>query len=217
MWSSPSSARSGPQRAGPSVKPATLSRDRVKRDPEIVVGEDPQVYRPAEDSLLLLDAISLDPHERFLEVGTGTGLIALHAARARPAVATDANVEAVQLARRNARRNELPLHVIRTHLMAGLRGPFDVVAFNPPYLEGPPRDSLDRAWQGGHQGSEVSQSFLADLGRVLSAEGRAYLLLSRANEATRRSAEERFRVRVVSAKRLFFEELEVLEVTRRGP
>jgi len=181
------------------------------------VGEAPHVYRPAEDSLLLLDSISLGAGERFLEVGTGTGLIALHAARSARAVATDANREAVRLARANARRNGLPLGVVLTHLMAGLRGPFDVVAFNPPYLEGPPRDDLDRAWQGGHQGSDVSLRFLVDLERVLSAKGRAYLLLSRANEAARLAAEARFHVRVVAAKRLFFEELEVLELTRRGP
>lgn len=189
----------------------------MQLDPGIAVGEGPLVYRPAEDSLLLLQSISLDPGERFLEVGTGTGLIALHAARRGRAFATDANREAVRLAWANARRNELPLGLVLTHLMAGLRGPFDVVAFNPPYLEGPPQDDLDRAWQGGHQGSDVSLRFLADLGRVLSLKGRAYLLLSRANEAAWRAAEERFRVRVVATKRLFFEELEVLELTRRGP
>lgn len=216
MWSFRCSGKSGgPSR--PSVKGAASSRGRVRLDPGISVGEGPLVYRPAEDSLLLLEAVSLGAGDRFLEVGTGTGLVALHAARHGRAVATDANREAVRLARTNAGRNGLPLEVVLTHLMAGLRGPFDVVAFNPPYLEGPPRDDLDRAWHGGHQGSEVSLRFLADLDRVLSPKGRAYLLLSRANEAAHRAAQERFAVRVISSKRLFFEELEVLELTHRGP
>lgn len=175
------------------------------------------MYRPAEDSLLLLESVRVERGQRFLEVGTGTGFIALHAARTTRAVATDANRAAVRLARTNARRNGLPLDVVLTHLMAGLRGPFDVIAFNPPYLEGPPRDDLERAWAGGHQGSEVSLRFLADLDRVLAPAGRAYLLLSRANAAARRAAEERFRVTAATTKRLFFEELEVLELTRRGP
>ena len=190
---------------------------RVELDPNIVVGEGPLVYRPAEDSLLLLASIPLGPGERFLEGGTGTGLVALHAARHGRAVATDANREAVRLARANARRNGLPLDVVLTHIMAGLRGPFDVVAFNPPYLEGPPEGNLDRAWAGGHQGSDVSLRFLADLDRVLAPQGRAYLLLSRANETARQDAEARFRMRIVATKRLFFEELGVLELTRRGP
>lgn len=189
----------------------------MRLDTGIAVDEAPGVYRPAEDTLLLLAAISREPEGRFLEVGTGTGFIALHTARDGRTVATDANREAVRLARANARRNHLPLAVVLTHLMAGLRGPFDVIAFNPPYLEGPPRDDLDRAWQGGHRGSDVSLEFLADLGRLLAPKGRAYLLLSRANVAARRAAEKRFHVAVVSRKRLFFEELEVLELTHPGP
>jgi release factor glutamine methyltransferase len=189
----------------------------VELDPRIAIGDDPRVYRPAEDSHLLLGCITLNPGDRFLEVGTGTGLIALHAARHNVAVATDANREAVRLARSNARRNGLPLDVVLTHLMAGLRGPFDVIAFNPPYLEGPSRNDVDRAWQGGHQGSEVSLQFLADVSRVLSSRGRAYLLLSRTNEAARLVAEADFRVRISASASLFFEELQVLELTRPDP
>lgn len=188
----------------------------MELDVGLSIAEDPKVYRPAEDSRLLLRAISVQPGERFLEVGTGTGFIALHAARQVPAVATDANRAAVRLARANAIQNRLPLFVVLTNLMTGLRGPFDVVAFNPPYLEGPPGDDLDRAWQGGRQGSEVSVRFLEDLDRILSATGRAYLLLSRTNRAARYAA-DRFRVRVLSTQHLFFEEIDVLELTRRDP
>ncbi len=183
-------------------------------DPRISVTEVAGVYRPAEDSLLLLRSIRLDAGERFLEVGTGSGLLALHAARRGRAVATDVNAEAVRLARTNAQINDLPLEVVRTDLMAGLRGPFDVVAFNPPYLEGHPGDDLERAWHGGRGGSEVSVRFLEDLHRILAPGGRAYLLLSHANEAAKEAAEQ-FRVRVVSSRKLFFEELQVLELTLR--
>ncbi len=186
-------------------------------DASLVIEEDPKVYRPSEDSRLLLEAVVLDRGERFLEVGTGTGLVAIHAARLSRATATDANRAAVALARANARRNRLPLEVVQTNLAAGVRGPFDVVAFNPPYLEGPPRDELDRAWAGGRTGSEVSMRFLSDLPRILDTEGRAYLLLLRANGAAHRLAESMFASRSVSSKRLFFEDLDVLELTRQGP
>ncbi len=186
-------------------------------DSGLVIEEDPQVYRPSDDSRLLLESVRLERGERFLEVGTGTGLVALHAARLGPAVATDANEAAVRLARANARRNRVPLQVVRTNLAAGLRGPFEVVAFNPPYLEGHPRDELDRAWAGGNEGSEISLRFLGDLPRVLGARGRAYLLLAHANAEARRSAETAFQVRLVSSKRLFFEDLDVLELSPRGP
>ncbi len=186
-------------------------------DAGLVIEEDPKVYRPSEDSRLLLGAVALDHGERFLEVGTGTGLVALHAARLAAAVATDANPAAVRLARANARRNHMSLEVVQTNLAAGVRGPFDVVAFNPPYLEGPPRDELDRAWAGGTLGSEVSVRFLSDLPRILAEDGRAYLLLSRANEDARRVAGSMFEARLVSSRRLFFEDLDVLELRHRGP
>ncbi len=52
----------------------------MRPDPEVVVEDRPTVYRPSDDSYLLLGAVSLAPGERFLEVGAGTGLLALHAA-----------------------------------------------------------------------------------------------------------------------------------------
>lgn len=186
-------------------------------DARLAIAEDPQVYRPSDDSRLLLEAVTRGRGDRFLEVGTGTGLVALHAARLGPAVATDANEAAVRLARANALRNRLPLQVVRTNLAAGVRGPFDVVAFNPPYLEGRPRDEVDRAWAGGEGGSEIALRFLSDLPRLLVPTGRAYLLLSRANAEARRVAETMFRSRSVSSRRLFFEDLDVLELRLQGP
>ncbi len=185
--------------------------------PEIRVEYGPAVYRPSEDSRLLLESIVLKRGERFLEVGTGAGLVSLHAAQRGSAVATDANADAVALARANAQRNGIVIDVVLTDLAAGLRGPFDVVAFNPPYLEGPPGNELERAWAGGYQGSEIAVRFLSDLPRILAPTGRAYLLLSRSNRPARMLAESMFRARLVASKRLFFEDLDVLELRPRGP
>ncbi len=186
-------------------------------DPRLIIDQEPGVYPPSEDSRLLLEAIALEAGDRFLEVGTGTGIVALHAARRTRVVATDANRQAVALARANARRNHADLAVVWTHLAAGVRGPFDVVAFNPPYLEGRPTDRLDRAWAGGHEGSDVTLGFLADLPRLMAPGGRAYLLLSAANRDAVAEAHRAFRVRVSARRRLFFEVLEVLELTHRDP
>src|SRR5439155_16652173 len=100
---------------------------RVRPDPEIDLEERDTVYRPSDDSYLLLGAVSVAPGERFLEVGAGAGLVALHAARVANTVATDMNPDAVELICENAWRNHVHLRVVRTDLMAGLRGPFDAV------------------------------------------------------------------------------------------
>lgn len=176
---------------------------------------DPAVYPPSEDSRLLLETLSVGPGDRVLEVGTGTGFIALHAAKVARVVATDLNPAAVRLARRNALANRIAIDALRCDLMAAIRGPFDVVVFNPPYLEGEPRDAQDLAWQGGERGSEVAIRFLSDLPRILAPGGRAYLLVSDTNREAVARATESFRVRVVGTRPLFFERLTVLELRRR--
>ena len=106
----------------------------------------------------------------------------------------------------------MALDIVWTDLMAGIKGPFDVVAFNPPYLEGRATSALERAWDGGADGSEVSLRFLNDLPRILSPSGRAYLVVSRENVRAREIADAMYRVTVLASKPLFFERLDALEL-----
>lgn len=124
------------------------------------------VYEPSDDTFLLARVVrdEVRPGERFLEVGCGTGLVSLAAARAGArATCADVNPLAVETARHNARENRLRVEAVEADLLAGLPGPFDAVAFNPPYLptaedehvEGP----LDLAFDGGPDGNRVVLRF----------------------------------------------------------
>jgi release factor glutamine methyltransferase len=124
------------------------------------------VYRPGDDTLLLAKAVHAEVRrgERFLEVGCGAGYVGLVAARAgATVVGTDANPLAVALVRHNARENRLEVQVVETDLLAGVAGPFDVVAFNPPYLPTAPEDyvpgPLNLAFDGGADGNAVVMRF----------------------------------------------------------
>lgn len=141
------------------------------------------VYRPGDDTLLLARAVAAEvrPGDRFLEVGCGTGYIALVAAAAGAEVtATDANPHAVALARHNARENGLGVAVVEGDLLAGLPGPFDVVAFNPPYLPTAPGDyvpgPLNLAFDGGPDGNAVVLRF-AEQVAALRPRPRAVLVV----------------------------------------
>ena len=74
---------------------------------------------------------------RVVDVGTGSGAIALSIAAERPdarVTATDASPEALSLARENAEKLSLDVELVETDLIDGLAGPFDLVVSNPPYV-----------------------------------------------------------------------------------
>jgi release factor glutamine methyltransferase len=75
---------------------------------------------------------------RILDVGTGTGAIALSLAQERPdahVTATDVSAEALGLARENAASTGLTVTWVESDLVAGVDGPFDLVVSNPPYVD----------------------------------------------------------------------------------
>ncbi len=84
---------------------------------------------------------------RIVDVGTGSGAIALALAKELPAAeihATDISADALEIARANAARHELSsrIHFHQTDLLAGLSGEFDFVVSNPPYVGESEADSV---------------------------------------------------------------------------
>jgi release factor glutamine methyltransferase len=76
---------------------------------------------------------------RALDVGTGSGAIALAIADEHPGAhvtAIDVSRDALSLARENAERTGLSIELVEHDLRAGLPGgPYDLVISNPPYVE----------------------------------------------------------------------------------
>lgn len=76
----------------------------------------------------------VQPGQRVLDVGTGSGILAICLAKAgRQVVATDVSASAVQNAAANAARNGVGLECYRSDLLESVKGRFDLIAFNPPY------------------------------------------------------------------------------------
>jgi len=99
---------------------------------------DPRVLIPRPETELLVEAgLSLPPGARVLDVGTGSGAVALALADERPDLevwGSDASAEALEVARANAARLGLPVSFVQADLLEGVPGPFDAVLANLPYV-----------------------------------------------------------------------------------
>jgi release factor glutamine methyltransferase len=107
---------------------------------ELMVNANVLIPRP-ETELLVETALSLIPAgtvQRVVDLGTGSGAIALSLAKERPAWevhATDLSDLALEIAKENARRNGL--EQVQFHMGSWtepLAGKFDLIVSNPPYV-----------------------------------------------------------------------------------
>ena len=99
------------------------------------------IPRPETERLveLVLERVPAGAAARVLDLGTGSGCVAIAVARHCPraqVLAVDSAAGAVELARRNAKRHGTPnVRVVRSDWFAALAHErFDVIAANPPYV-----------------------------------------------------------------------------------
>jgi release factor glutamine methyltransferase len=92
------------------------------------------------------ESTSPAPPIRILDVGTGSGVIAISLARKLPQAqitATDITTSALTVAQENAKRNGVAIRFLEGDLLAPVAGEsFDIIVSNPPYVADSDRDSL---------------------------------------------------------------------------
>ena len=176
----------------------------------------PQVYEPAEDTFLLAESLEVEPGEKALDVGTGTGIIALLMARkAKHVLGVDVNPIAVELAKQNAELNGITnVEFKLSDLFGNVSGRFDVITFNAPYLPGEPEKPIDLALVGGETGREVIDRFIREVPDYLTENGRVYLVQSSITgieETLERFKKASLNAEVVARRHLFFEDIVVIQ------
>jgi release factor glutamine methyltransferase len=125
------------------------ARRRTQREPvayilgrkgfrRIELEVDPRVLIPRPETEHVVEAaLGLPRGARVVDVGTGSGAIALALADERPdlrVVATDASADALAVARSNAARLGLEVEFVEGDLLDAVSGPVDAVVSNPPYV-----------------------------------------------------------------------------------
>ncbi|MFI8091174.1 HemK2/MTQ2 family protein methyltransferase [Streptomyces sp. NPDC086080] len=147
----------------------------------------PGVYAPQEDTELLAGALfeePVQPGADVLDVGTGSGALAVAAARRGTRVtAVDVSWRAVCATRVNALRAGVPVRIRRGNLFAPVRGrSFDLILANPPYVPAPgggrlPRGAA-RAWDAGGDGRLVLDRICHEVPELLRPGGVLLLVQS---------------------------------------
>lgn len=186
----------------------------MEYDPSIDIAEDPEVYPPSDDSILLIESLDVVPKEKVLEVGCGSGVVSIHCAKNGCYVtAVDVNPRAVELARRNAEANGTDIRVLESDVYGNVDGVFDTIVFNLPYLPVDEEGLLAKAWSGGPDGLGPLPRLLEGAPDHLVPDGRIVVVVSSLTEPRAlEEALEGYEVRTIGEQRLFFERLSVLEI-----
>ena len=195
-----------------------LERVRDMRIMVIPGVANPKVLRTGAFFAAQIDSRLSGVAASVLDLGTGSGVCALFAARhARRVIAVDISAAAVRCARLNAMLNHLEARIDIRHgdLFAPTAGErFDLVLFNPPFYLGVPKDDRDAAWRS----SGTAQRFAAALDDHLAPGGNALVLLSSFGDACAVFESELrangFRLEVFARRRFINETLTILRATR---
>jgi release factor glutamine methyltransferase len=143
----------------------------------------PEVFHPGFffSTRLLLKFLRSHPAGgcSILELGAGSGLISLVAARDGARVsATDINPVAVKWLQKNSEDNGINLTIILSDLFDHLPvQQFDRIVINPPYYRGAPSNYSEYAWYCGENGEYFSGLF-SGLGPYMHHRTEAWMILS---------------------------------------
>lgn len=181
------------------------------------------VYEPGDDSVLAAKHIekALKPFRNadVLDMGTGTGILGLVSSRlknVRSVTFADINRNAIDNARDNVRINgdliRAKCRFVNTDLFSKVRGRFDLIIFNAPYLKSGLSLHLDefRAWEGGKKGIEVSLNFLKQAKRHLRKSSKVLIVessLGSIPDFIDESAALGYKVRKVASVKSLFERI----------
>jgi release factor glutamine methyltransferase len=197
-----------------------MVRRRVRREPvayivgrahfrELALTVDHRVLIPRPETELLVELAG--DGQRVLDVGTGSGAIALAIAQERKGVRVtgiDSSPDAIDVARENAERAGLEVELMIADLIVG--GPYDLIVSNPPYVRDSDWPSLapeitlyepEDALLGGPDGLDVIRRLVPAAAEVLSRGGTLGIEVGQGQSRAVESLFERSGLRAVETKR----------------
>ncbi len=167
-------------------------------------------YAPAEDTFFLADYLKNETGKTALDIGTGTGYLAkILLEKFSNVVAIDIDFTSLQ------QQNPKIPNRICCNLLDPIRCEFDLVVCNMPYL--PSEKISDQTVDGGKDGLEIPLKIIVSAKKCIKKGGKfLFLTSSLANyqELIKKTKLLGFKVRILAKKKLFFEELILVEALR---
>ncbi len=176
------------------------------------------VYAPREDSYLLAEATEKYASGKVLDLGTGSGINGIVAAKKECDVTfADVSNIALSCARHNAELNGVNGEFVLTNIFSNVKKKYDTVLFNPPYLHSKPMGTKlpsggdDLAVNGGVDGRELIDQFLGAYADHVNAKYNVLLVESSLNRYEEDL--EKYHAEIVGSKEFMYEKIVVLKIS----
>jgi release factor glutamine methyltransferase len=177
------------------------------------------VYIPAEDSYLMSrilkeqipDLIKKNPNLNLLEIGAGSGI---HLQTGLNLGIKNENIFSSDIDKRAVSHcNVLGFNCIHSDLFEKIKGKYDIIIFNPPYLPEDSRETGDSktATTGGKKGNEIIIKFLKQAKNYLNEKGKIFLITSSLSEDVD-FEKLNYKAKEIDCEKLFFERLCIWEL-----
>ena len=154
---------------------------------KIKVDERVLIPRPETEEMAMMAVAIAEEGNNILDLCTGSGALAIaiykeleRSNRKVKMTAVDISTDALELAKENAEANEADILFIQSDLFSRIRGRFDVIVSNPPYIPTAEIDTLQRevkdyeprlALDGGADGLDIYRRIAAEASKYLNRGG----------------------------------------------
>jgi release factor glutamine methyltransferase len=201
-----------------------IAKERSYKWEDISIRVFPGVFHPGlfYSTKALLGVIQKEELKKkiFMELGAGSGLISIYAAKKGANVtATDINQKAIECIGFNAKISEVSLEIIRSDLFEQIpEKQFDYIVINPPYYKRQPTDEASFAWYAGLH-YEYFVRLFNSLHAYINADSKVLMVLSEdaaLDEIGKIAGNHSFKMIEVFRKRVMFEDLVVFRIPNLG-
>jgi release factor glutamine methyltransferase len=199
-----------------------LKKERTFKYKSLILEIKPGVFHPkffysSKIFAEFIESLTLK-NKRILDLGTGSGILALNAAKLSGiSTASDFSELAIQNVKINAELNNLKLTIIKSDLFDDIpKQIFDYIFINPPYYAKNPENESDFAWYCGNEFQYYSKLF-DQIAEYINVDSKVFMILSESCDLKSiMNVANNYDVKLneIFQKKVFFEQFFIFEIEK---